>query len=239
MTMKIKQLFIAFFSTSLIFLSCSKDDVLEPIEQTQTVSRESVLKTTSKSSTVSTVAQKAYIFVEPQTKLNMIVNHLKTTPRNPQSTGTRFVGFFTGIGIYNSNFSDLRNYIDMPHWSDGRLPAVIQTNITQTSAGVYNFNPVKISGPLVNNQFVWIIVLIPVDVTPNPNWRQSKMSSAHANAVYRTPFNTNSTLSNYVLNYTGTLIPAGQYRVYCTYSGTESRPKVMGEFYLKGANSKP
>ena len=83
---------------------------------------------------------------------------------------------------------------------------------------------------------MWITVLIPVNATPNPNWRQSRMASAHSNAVFRNPFNTNSTLSSYVLNYTGTRIPVGQYRVYSTYSGTESRPKVVGDFYLRGSN---
>jgi hypothetical protein len=245
MTMKLKQLFVAIFATSVLFVSCSKDDVFEPVEQTSVVTPESSTVTPqgdinqrmSTSTTVSTSTPKAYIFVEPKSRLSMIVNHLKTVPHSVKTpTNTPFYGFFTGSPIRPTNFSDLRNYVDMPHWYDGRLPAVIQSNITQTPTGAYNFGTVKISGPLVNNQFVWIIVLIPVDATPNPNWRQSRMSTAHANMVYRTAFNTNSTLSNYVLNYTGTRIPAGQYRVYSTYSGTELRPKVMGDFYLKGDN---
>jgi hypothetical protein len=241
MTMKLKQLFVAIFATSVLFVSCSKDDVFEPVEQTsvESAQRED-LRTMSTSPTVSTVGPKAYIFVEPQSRLTMIVNHLKTVPHSVRTpTNTPFYGFFTGSPIRPTNFSDLRNYVDMPHWYDGRLPAVIQSNITQTATNVYNFGTVKISGPLVNNQFVWIMVLIPVNATPNTNWRQSRMASAHSNAVYRTPFNTNSTLSGYVLNYTGTRIPAGQYRVYSTYSGTELRPKVMGDFYLRGSNTLP
>jgi hypothetical protein len=241
MTMKLKQLFVALFATSVLFVSCSKDDVFEPVEQTSIESTQGQdLRTMSTSPTVSTVGLKAYIFVEPKSRLTMIVNHLKTVPHSVRTpTNTPFYGFFTGSPIRPTNFSDLRNYVDMPHWYDGRLPAVIQSNITQTATNVYNFGTVKISGPLVNNQFVWIMVLIPVNATPNPNWRQSRMASAHSNAVYRTPFNTNSTLSSYVLNYTGTRIPAGQYRVYSTYSGTELRPKVMGDFYLRGSNTLP
>jgi hypothetical protein len=241
MTMKLKQLFVAIFATSVLFVSCSKDDVFEPVQQTsvESAQRED-LRTMSTSPTVSTVGPKAYIFVEPQSRHLMIVNHLKSVPHSVRTpTSTPFYGFFTGSPIKPTNFSDLRNYVDMPHWYDGRLPAVIQSNIIQTATNVYNFGAVKISGPLVNNQFVWITVLIPVNATPNPNWRQSRMASAHSNAVYRTPFNTNSTLSSYVLNYTGTRIPVGQYRVYSTYSGTESRPKVMGDFYLRGGNTLP
>lgn len=239
--MKLKQLFLAIFATSVLFVSCSKDDVYEPVKQTSIESTQGEdLRTMSTSPTVSTVGPKAYIFVEPQSKLNMIVSYLKTVPHSVKTpTSTPFYGFFTGSPIKSTNYTDLLNYIDMPYWYNGTLPTVIQSNITQTATNVYNFGTVKISGPLVNNQFVWITVLIPVNATPNPNWRQSRMASAHSNAVFRNPFNTNSILSSYVLNYTGTRIPVGQYRVYSTYSGTESRPKVMGDFYLKGSNILP
>jgi hypothetical protein len=240
--MKLKQLFVALFATSVLFVSCSKDDVFEPVEQTSIESAQGQdLRTMSTSPTVPTVGPKAYIFVEPQTKTGMIVNYLKTVPSQSVKTPTNtpFYGFFTGSPIRPTNFSDLRNYVDMPHWYNGTLPSVIQSDITQTSTGVYNMGTVKISGPLVNNQFVWITVLIPVNATPNSNWRQNKMSTKHNNGAYRVAFNTNSTLYSYVMNYTGNRIPAGQYRVYGTYSGTELRPKVVGEFYLKGSNTLP
>jgi hypothetical protein len=247
--MKIKKLILSVVTLSVFLISCSKEEIngvnIQPKESTEQLIPQSTTELSTESTqnarTSTETNSKAYIFVEPKSKLSMIVNHLKTVPHsvfNPP-TNTPFYGFFTGSPIKPTNFSDLRNYVDMPHWYDGRLPAVIQSNITQTATNVYNFGAVKISGPLVNNQFVWITVLIPVNATPNPNWRQSRMASAHSNAVYRTPFNTNSTLSSYVLNYTGTRIPAGQYRVYSTYSGTESRPKVVGEFYLKGSNTLP
>jgi hypothetical protein len=240
--MKLKQLFIAIFATSVLFVSCSKDDVYEPVKQTSIESTQGQdLRTMSTSPTVSTVGPKAYIFVEPQSSTSMIVNYLKTVPSQSMKTPTNtpFYGFFTGSPIKPTNFSDLRNYVDMPHWYNGTLPSVIQSDITQTSTGVYNMGTVKISGPLVNNQFVWITVLIPVNATPNSNWRQNKMSTKHNNGAYRVAFNTNSTLYSYVMNYTGNRIPAGQYRVYGTYSGTELRPKVVGEFYLKGSNTLP
>jgi len=242
MTMKLKQLFLAIFATSVLFVSCSKDDVYEPVKQTSIESTQGQdLRTMSTSPTVSTVGPKAYIFVEPQSSTSMIVNYLKTVPSQSVKTPTNtpFYGFFTGSPIRPTNFSDLRNYVDMPHWYNGTLPSVIQSDITQTSTGVYNMGTVKISGPLVNNQFVWITVLIPVNATPNSNWRQNKMSTKHNNGAYRVAFNTNSTLYSYVMNYTGNRIPAGQYRVYGTYSGTELRPKVVGEFYLKGMNTQP
>jgi len=237
--MKLKQLFVGIISLSVILVSCSKEDDFLPKQET-VIEPMSVATMSTTTVATSSVTPKAYVFIEPQSKIGMIVSYLQSVPHSVKTpTSTPFYGFFTSSSIKETNYTDLLNYINMPYWYNGTLPSVIQSNITQTSSGVYNFGTVKISGPLVNNQFVWIMVLIPVNATPNTNWRQSRMSSAHANAVYRTPFNTNSTLSNYVLNYTGTRIPAGQYRVYCTYSNTELRPKVMGDFYLKGANTQP
>ena len=243
--MKIKQLLLSLLTLLVFLVSCSKEEINgsniqpkesieQPIVQSTTTS---TIESTQNARTISQTNSKAYVFVEPQSKLLMIVNHLKSVPHSVRTpTSTPFYGFFTGSPIKPTNFSDLRNYVDMPHWYDGRLPSVIQSDITQTSPGVYNMGTVKISGPLVNNQYVWIMVLIPVDATPLSTWRQSKISTAHSNLAYRTSFNTNSTLSNYILNYTGTRIPAGQYRVYSTYSSTELRPRVVWEFYLKGTN---
>jgi hypothetical protein len=244
--MKIKQLLVSLVTLSVFLVSCSKEEIngvniqpKESIEQPIVHSiTESTIEATQNARTSNQSNSKAYIFVEPQSKLTMIVNHLKSVPHSVMTpTSTPFYGFFTGSPIKPTNFSDLRNYVDMPHWSDGRLPAIIQTDITQTSTGVYNMGTVKISGPLVNNQYVWIMVLIPVNATPNSNWRQNKMSTNHNNGAYRVAFDTNTTLYSYVMNYTGNRIPAGQYRVYSTYSGFyELRPKVMGDFYLKGDN---
>lgn len=243
--MKIKRLILSVVTLSVFLISCSKEEIngvnIQPkelIEQSGSQSTvESTTTSTQNARTSNQVNSKAYIFVEPQSKLSMIVNHLKSVPHSVRTpTSTPFYGFFTGSPIRPTNFSDLINYVDMPHWYDGRLPSVIQSDITQTSPGVYNMGTVKISGPLVNNQYVWIMVLIPVDATPLSTWRQSRMASSHDNAKYRTPFNTNSTLSSYILNYTGNRIPVGQYRVYSTYSGMELRPKVVGNFYLKGEN---
>jgi len=249
MTMKLKQLFLAIFATSVLFVSCSKDDVYEPVKQTSIESTQGQdLRTMSTSPTVSTVGPKAYVFVEPQTKTGMIVNHLNKLTRNPQSSGSRFYAFFNATGINSNNFNDLINYFDMPHWYDGRLPAVIQSDIIQSPTGDYNMGTVKIDRNTVNNEYVWIVVLIPINAVPNNSWRQTKMSSARpivsntppSVSSYRT-FSTNSTLSNNVLNYTGTRIPSGQYRVYSTYSSKELNPKinrsVNQDFYIRGESS--
>jgi predicted component of type VI protein secretion system len=53
MNMKLKQLFLAIFATSVLFVSCSKDDVYEPVKQISIESTQGEdLRTMSTSPTV-------------------------------------------------------------------------------------------------------------------------------------------------------------------------------------------
>jgi hypothetical protein len=252
--MKLKQLFLGFISLSLILVSCTKDDVYTPKQEsvTETMS----VTTMSTMSTTSVETPKAYIFVEPQSKLTMIVNYLKTRPRSVQTpTNTPFYGFFTGLPIKSTNYTDLLNYIDMPYWYNGTLPAVIQSEIPQSTGGLdafgnqkvaYNFSTIKINKGTLN-EFGWVTVLIPTSGMLNDTKKQNKIAyySKNGNVITssgnntQTIFNTNSTLYSYVLNYTGTRIPKGLYRVYSTYGGTQMRVKfnTTNDVYFRGASN--
>ena len=111
--MKLKQLFLA-VTITLFAISCTKQDTFTP--QPSDVKTESVsTKATSSVGTTSEPNLKAYIFIEPQSKLRLIVDYLKTTPRSAQTTlNTPFYGFFTGLSIKTTNYTDLLNYIDIP-----------------------------------------------------------------------------------------------------------------------------
>jgi len=254
-TMKLKQFFLS-VAITLLAISCTKQDVFTPqpndvkSEPTATLATSSVRTTTSESNF------KAYIFVEPQSKLSLIVNYLKTVPRSTQTTlNTPFYGFFTGSPIKTTNYTDLLNYIDMPYWYNGTLPSVIQSEIPQTSGGTdtygnpkiaYNFSTIKINKGTFN-EFGWVTVLIPTNGMLNDSKKQVKIAyySKNGNVITssgnnsQTIFNTNSTLYSYVLNYTGTRIPQGQYRVYSTYSGTEMRVRfnTTSDVYFRGASN--
>jgi hypothetical protein len=202
------------------------------------------------------VNNKAYIFIEPQSKLSLIVNYLKTRPRSLQTTtNTPFYGFFTGSPIKTTNYTDLLNYIDIPYWYNGTLPSVIQTEIPQSSGGTdpqgnpktaYNFSTIKINKGTLN-EFGWVTVLIPINAMLNDSKKQVKIAyySKNGNVITssgnnsQTIINTNSTLYSYVLNYTGTRIPRGQYRVYSTYSGTAMRIRfnTTNDVYFRGASN--
>ena len=186
---------------------------------------------------------KAYIFIEPQSKLSLIVNYLKTVPNHsvPTTLNTPFYGFFTGVGIKDTNYTDLLNYIDMPYWYNGILPSVIQAEIPQSSGGfdaygvyknAYNFSTFKIAKGTLD-EYGWVTVFIPTSGMSNDSKRQTKIVKNN-----QTAFNTNATLYSYILDYTGTRIPKGQYRVYSSYSGTEMRIKfnTTEDWFIRGGN---
>ena len=258
MTMKLKQLFVAIFATSVLFVSCSKDDVYEPVKQTETVSAQgSTLRTMSTSPTTSTVNPKAYIFIESRINGSpvKVVNYIKTIPRNPLSTGSRFYSFFAGGGIFSNNFRDLVSYYSMPFWNSDSHLRVIETEVPQVSGGVdldnnpklaFNFTTVKIPKGTLND-WGWVTVLIPTSAMNNDTKRQRQIGyySKNGNRITssgnntQTIINTNSTLSSYVINYTGNVIPQGQYRVYSTYGGPGMMIKfnLTNDVYFRGASN--
>jgi|688.fasta_scaffold13395_5 hypothetical protein len=252
--MKLKQLFLA-VTITLFAISCTKQDTFTP--QPSDVKTESVsTKATSSVGTTSEPNLKAYIFIEPQSKLRLIVDYLKTTPRSAQTTlNTPFYGFFTGLSIKTTNYTDLLNYIDIPYWYNGILPSVIQSEIPQTSGGpdthgntktAYNFTTIKINKGTLN-EYGWVTVLIPVNAMSNDTKKQVKIAYYAKNGTKivssgnntQTIINTNSTLYSFVLNYTGTRIPAGQYRVYSSYGGTSMRIgfNSKNDVYFRGASN--
>ena len=257
MTMKLKQLFVAIFATSVLFVSCSKDDVFEPVQQTSIESSQGQdLRTMSTSPTVSTVAPKAYIFIESRINKSprKVVDYLKTTQRHSQSTGTRFLSFFVN-GITSSNFNDLINYYNMPFWKTDVSLKVIETEVPQVTGGLdsynnpklaYNFTTVKIPKGTFND-WGWVTVLIPTSAMNNDTKRQNKIGyyAKNGNRITssgnntQTIINTNKQLSSYVINYTGNVIPQGQYRVYSTHGG----PGMMigfnstNDVYFRGSSN--
>ena len=90
MNMKLKQLFLAIFATSVLFVSCTKDDDFVPIKPTSTVTSEPTSTATSESSnmrvmstpaTVNATVNKAYIFIEPNSKFQIVKTYLLSLPK--------------------------------------------------------------------------------------------------------------------------------------------------------------
>ena len=248
MTMKLKQLFVALFAISVLFVSCSKDDIFVPIAQTSVVNSESsTLGAMSKSTTVSGTVNKAYIFIEPNTKFQTVKTYLLSLPKTSTNPIT-FTGFF-GVNA-GSWIRTFQNYVDMPYWNDGTLPAIIESDIPQKSGGVdsygnpvvaYNFKTVKISKNTVNS-LTWVNILIPVNAMNGDTKRQRTVNHYEIkNGVRVLNLNRNmdNVVSSSIVNYQGNRIPKGLYRLYSTYPGTGLRItfNTTNDVYLRGASN--
>ncbi len=251
--MKLKSIIFAPVIAILLLASCSKDKIITREIETPKIAETQAAQPTIRTNTEPNL--KAYIFIETQSKLRLVVDYLKTIPRDPQSTGIPFYACWTGIGIRNTNFRDLNNYLSMPLWTNGVLPKVISSNIPQVSGGkdaqgnpkiAYNFETVKIPKNTVNDN-AWVLVAIPVSAMNNDTRRQHKIASygmigtrmVSSGNNTQTVLNTNTQLSSYLINYTGSVIPKGLYRIYSTYSDTWMRIKFdsTSDRFLRGSGN--
>lgn len=239
--MKIKQLLFSLLTLSVFLVSCSKEDILgsdiAPINNME----HATMSTSSVGGTQTSL--KAYIFVEPRWKHVMIKDHLKTLP---------FTGRIPFVGFHGVNGDawkhNLPNYINMPHWIDGRLPQIMQVDIPQTSGGIdtfgnpvqaFNFKTVKITKNTVNDSFSWVVVLVPINAMNNDTKRQRRIhivEKAGNITKSSTVYTTDNVLSGTIINYSGNRIPAGQYRVYSTYPSTGMRLNLnsTNDVYIRG-----
>jgi len=243
--MKLKQFILSVIIT-LSAISCTKQDSF--ISQPNTIKSDAV--STLATSSVATTPEsnnKAYIFIEPNTKYSIISSYLKSVPKSPLYS-LPFIGFFGVNGqAWMYNFP---NYVDMPYWYDGTLPQIIQSDIPQTSGGAdlygnpikaYNFKTIKISSNTVNS-LSWIIVLIPINAMNNDTKRQKTISCTEKyDGITLTNKNltnhlTDNVLSGTIINYQGNKIPKGQYRIYSTYPSTGLRINLdsKSDVYLRG-----
>ena len=243
--MKIKQLLLTLVTFTLFLTSCSKEEIVGVDMENLNVSAPQTTTTLSTTSRTTSVDQnlRAYIFIEPVKKNLMIARYLKDSVA---STPTRpFLGFGWGTGITSSNKNDLLNYMDLKYFYNGQLPAVITSDIPQTTGGVdsygqpvraYNFRTIRITKSQINDN-AWVTVFIPVTAMNNDGVRQLRILS-YGDGLKTTTINTNSTIHDYTLDYNGNRLPKGRYRVYTTFVSTSMRYSMVGNgfIYIKGNN---
>jgi hypothetical protein len=245
MNMKLKQLFLAIFATSVLFVSCTKDDDFVPIKPTSTATSESSnMRVMSTPATVNATVNKAYIFIEPNSKFQIVKTYLLSLPKTSTHPIT-FTGFF-GVNA-GSWIRTFQNYVDMPYWNNGVLPAIIESDIPQTSGGVddygnpvvaYNFKTVKISKNTVNS-LAWVNILIPVNAMNGDTKRQRTVNHREIKnnaTVVNLNRNMDNVVYSTIINYQGNRIPKGLYRLYSTYPGTGLRItfNTTNDVYLRG-----
>jgi hypothetical protein len=254
--MKIKKLILSVVILSVFLISCSKEEIngvnIQPKESFEQVTFEQVtlqpLTTSTENARLSAKSNlKAYIFIEPISKHSLIKGHLNSVPT--LKLGVRkFLGFHdVNRGVWRVN---LPNYISMPHWINGNLPRIIESEIPQTSGGfdqygneirAFNFKTIKIPKNTVNDRLSWIVVLIPIEAMNNDTQRQRRINVVEkVNTTIRTNKNytTDSVLFGTIINYRGNRIPPGQYRVYSTYPSPEMTLNLnpINDVYIRGFN---
>lgn len=252
--MKLKQLFLNLFVMSVLFVSCTKEDVYDPIKTSETVITESSTIKTMQTTTVSSTVNKAYIFVEPFTKFQTVKTYLLSLPRTPLYS-FNFSGFF---GVNGDSWKyTYQNYVDMPYWNNGTLPSIIESNIPQTSGGVdsygnpklaYCFETVKIPKNTTVGM-AWITILVPVSAMDNDIKKLKTVYSYQKNgttgalitngSITGWSYIVSNGLSNYIINYQGNRLPKGLYRIYSTYPDTSLRPNLnaTNDYYLRGSGA--
>jgi hypothetical protein len=239
--MKIKQLLLSFITLSVFLVSCSKEEIggiemgSPKVEDLQSVM--------SMSTTTSTEPNlKAYIFIEPVSKVAMVSKYLKDSVAH---SSRPFLGFAMGYGITSSNKNDILNYMDLKYFYNGQLPAIVTSDIPQTTGGTdsfgqpikaYNFKTIRITKSQINDN-AWVTVFIPVGAMNNDVVKQTKILSYGTGLATRT-INTNSTIYGHTLDYNGNKLPKGRYRVYTTFVSSAMRYTLVGSghVFLKGNN---
>ena len=239
--MKLKQLLFA-VTITLFAVSCTKQDIAVP-QQENTAQSTNVVQSMS---TTEVTNNKAYIFVEPLSSYSMVSSYLRSVPKSP-SYSLPFIGFFGVNGdAWKYNYS---NYINMPHWYDGRLPQIIQSDVPQTSGGTdtygnpvvaYNFKTAKIAKNTATG-YAWVTVLIPISAMNNDAKKQNKIVVTYNTTSVGTfsTFTTSVGLYGTIINYTGNKIPQGQYRIYSTYPDPAMKLNLNSttDVYIRGGGN--
>lgn len=178
----------------------------------------------------------AYLFIEPISAIVPLGQYMV-------SNGFTWGGFNLGVPSINQNLfnNQLNAYISFSGWSNGLLPAVQTEPIPQNSGGVdnygnsivaYNFTTHRVSAGTVNEES-WFTWIIPTDGTNNLKQTQIGFNFG-GDASSLTTANMNSTIYNLIVNYTGSTIPQGTYKVYTTKPNTIFRNNNVDAIYFKG-----
>jgi hypothetical protein len=178
----------------------------------------------------------AYLFIEPSTATTQFNGWMQTQ-------GSSFRSFFlTAPSTVQLTFNNQMNaYLSYSGWG-GNAPSVGIANVSSTSGGydsygnpiqAYLFQTYKVNaGTSATN--AWYTWLVPTGSTNGQKISQIGLNTA-SNPYLLTPVIMNSTYYNLTVDYTGSTIPVGTYRVYTSYSQTYFRINgTSNDIYFKG-----
>lgn len=137
--------------------------------------------------------------------------------------------------------SQMNAYISYTGWGVNN-PAIVVTGITTTSGGVdlegqpieaYKFQTAYIPAGTFSGTSAWITWFVPIAGTNGQTYSTINYGSGPAaSTVLTIP----STYLGLVVNYSGSTIPPGTYKMYSSFTGTEFRPLVgnLPQYYRGG-----
>jgi hypothetical protein len=223
--MKLKQIILTALVTISV-VSCSKQDITIS-QQENTIKSNAVAVTSISTSETSNLA---YVFIEPKNKQTLIVNYLKDSVTH--SARFPFLGFNLGTGITDANKNDVLNYINLKYWYNGQLPAIRTVNVVS-----HNIDSLTINNLTINDNSVWVTILIPVSSMVNDTYKQSLIKIG-GTGLKTSVVTLNSTIYNYYFDYTGNYLPKGRYRLYTTFVSPVMRFDMSkpGNIFIKGNN---
>ena len=243
--MKVKNLIFSLITFSFLVFSCNQEEIAPQVQN----SSQETMELSTMATNTTTATPKAYVFIEPYNKYVMVARYLNDSVSQLPKT-SKFLGFFVGNG--RSIKYNFLHYVDMPHWYDGRLPVVIQTDIPQVNGGfdsygnpkvAYNFTTIKIPKNTVSGM-AWINILIPVNGMSNDTKRQKSIyiyekignTLVRNGSIIGTTINMTSVMYEYTFNYQGNRIPKGIYRLYTTYpsSAMVAHLNSTNDYYIRG-----
>ena len=169
----------------------------------------------------STAVYSAYLFIEPLSQ-NLVIGQYMT------DQGSSFPGFSNQWGpdtTDNTTFSfDMSTYLSFPEWG-GTYPSIRSQTIPQNSGGVdaygqpivaFNFTTHRVPAGVVSGPawYTWIIPVAGIN-----GGVQTKIDyNSNSNVGNMTTVNMDSTIYSRTFTYNGSVIPAGTYKVYTTFS---------------------
>lgn len=178
----------------------------------------------------------AYLFIEPTYGITPLATYML-------SQGQTWGGFNLSSPSINQTLfnTQLNKYIDYSGWTSGELPSIRSQIIPQVSGGLdsfgnaitaYNFTTHEIPANTINDTawFTWIIPDIGIN-----GLKQNEIGFNFANVPNNLISSTmNSTIYDLTINYTGSTLPIGTYRVYTTKPSTIFRTNNLNNIYFKG-----
>ena len=183
----------------------------------------------------------AYLFIEPQNNSSDIGGYMY----NNYSAFTDFFGF---TNLSSPDFSnqaqfeiDMNYYIEYSGWTDNTLPGVRTQAVPQSSGGLdsfgnviveFNFTTHEVESGTVDGS-AWYTWIIPTSAT-NGGIQTIIDLNVNGNPNTFTQIFTDYSLYQYEFEYTGSTIPAGNYRVYSSFVDPAFYIANSQNIYFKG-----